>query len=122
MANDDLLKRLKTISDAVNNANQLAASQLDEFYQDLPRRIDTILGDDYHLHRLKQLADARSAFIKEFELDGRYHVPPQKFADWLLERWGVQLRYSESVPGELGMSGYDVVDEQKHLLFCMVFP
>lgn len=107
---------------AVKSLRVFMSSEKNDFYNDLPRRIDTILGDDYHLHRLKQLADARQAFIKEFELDGRYHVPPQKFANWLLERWGVQLRYSESVPGELGMSGYDVVDEQKHLLFCMVFP
>ena len=97
-------------------------SSQNDFYKDLPNRIDTILGDDPHLHNLKQLADARSAFIKEYELDGRYHVPPQKFAEWLLDRWGVELKFSESIPGEFGMSGYTVADEQKYLLFCMVFP
>lgn len=98
------------------------SSQNNDFYKDLPSRIDTILGDDLHLHKLKQLADARSAFIKEFELNNHLSVPVQKFSEWLSDRWGIELTYSESVPGELGMSGYTVVDEQKYLLFCMVFP
>lgn len=120
--NDDLNKRLKTISAAVDAANDLAATQKDDFYKDLPRRIDTILGEDTHLHKLKQLADARQAFIKEHNLNNQLSLPSEKFRDWLLDRWGIELRFSESIPGEFGMSGYSVVDEQKYLLFCMVFP
>ena len=120
--NNDLIGRLKNISAAVDAANDLAASQKDEFYKDLPNRIDTILGEDTHLHKLKQLADARQAFIKEHNLNSRLSLPPEKFRDWLSDRWGIELRFSESIPGEFGMSGYSVVDEQKYLLFCMVFP
>lgn len=98
------------------------SSKNNDFYKDLPSRIDTILGEDQHLHKLKQLADARAAFVLEFELNNRLSVPVQKFSDWLLNRWGISLEYSESVPGELGMSGYRVVDEKKYLLFCVVFP
>lgn len=98
------------------------AKNNNSLYSDLPSRIDTIIGDDQHLHRLKQLADARSEFIKEHNLNSHLSLPPKKFRDWLLDRWGIELRFSESIPGEFGMSGYDVVDEQKYLLFCMVFP
>ena len=97
-------------------------SSQNDFYKDLPSRINTLINDDHHLHKLKQLADARAQFIEEFKLDNRKAIPPQKFSAWLLERWGVELSYAESVPGELGMTGYAVADEQKYLLFCMVFP
>lgn len=117
--NDDLLNRLKNISTAVNNANQLAASQLDEFYKDLPSRIDTILGSDQHLHRLKQLSDARIAWIKEVKADGTLPLDTLSFAKWLVDRWGLELTYNAE---NMGLTGFNVVDEQKHLLFCISFP
>jgi len=115
---NDLTNRLKNISVAVDAANDLSASQKDEFYKDLPRRIDTILGEDQHLHKLKQLADARTAWMKEF-VDPAADVNTWSFANWLLDRWGVELIYDTET---LGLSGYAVVDAQKHLLFTMVFP
>ena len=116
--NDHLIKQLETISAAVDAANDLSASQKDEFYKDLPRRIDTILGEDNHLHSLKQLADARTAWMKEF-IDPALDLNTWSFANWLRDRWGVELIYDNET---LGLSGYAVVDAQKHLLFTMVFP
>lgn len=113
------MSRLKNISSAVDAANDLAASQKDEFYKDLPSRIDTILGGDAHLHQLKQLSDARMAFIEEFGLSHKTHIPFNDFKDWLLDRWGVTLKTTDVMGG---LAGYEVVDEQKFLLFCMVFP
>ena len=116
---NDLNKRLKIISDAVDAVNDLASSQKDDFYKDLPRRIDTILGEDTHLHKLKQLADARNAWIKEFSQDPKQSLDTWSFANWLRDRWGIELLYNSE---SMGLSGYTVVDEQKHLLFTMVFP
>lgn len=90
-----------------------------DLYKDLPERINTILGEDPHLHRLKQLSDAGQAFKKEIGLAANQHLPTEQFANWLLERWGLELKYN--VPAQ-GLAGFDVVDEQKYLLFCMVFP
>lgn len=113
------MKRLKNISDAVDVANDLASSQKDKFYKDLPKRLDTILGDDQHLHRLKQLSDARNVWITEGGLNPKLPSDPVSFAEWLLDRWGLELKYNAE---NSGLSGYEVVDEQKHLLFTMVFP
>ncbi len=90
-----------------------------DLYKNLPERINTILGEDKHLHRLKQLADARNAYVKEIGLTYKDSVPAKKFGDWLLERWGIRLTTSDVMGG---LSGYEVVDEQKFLMFCMVFP
>ena len=95
------------------------SSQNNEFYKDLPKRIDTILGDDQHLHRLKQLADARNAWMKEFGQEPKLPLDTWSFANWLRERWGIELLYNSE---SMGLAGYTVVDEQKHLLFTMVFP
>lgn len=95
------------------------SSKNDNFYKDLPSRIDTILGDDLHLHRLKQLADARNAYIKEHNINSREHIHTDSFAHWLRDRWGLSLTYNAE---SKGLTGFDVVDEQKYLLFCMVFP
>jgi len=117
---NDLTNRLKNISVAVDAANDLSASQKDEFYKDLPRRIDTILGEDQHLHKLKQLADARTAWMKEFvDPAPAGYITTIAFANWLRDRWGVELIYDNET---LGLSGYAVVDPQKHLLFTLVFP
>jgi len=117
---NDLTNRLKNISAAVDAANDLSATQKDEFYKDLPRRIDTILGEDQHLHSLKQLADARTAWMKEFiDPAADFDLNTWSFANWLRDRWGVELIYDNET---LGLSGYAVVDAQKHLLFTMVFP
>ncbi len=113
------MSRLKNISSAVDAANDLSASQKDQFYKDLPSRIDTILGGDQHLHQLKQLSDARMAFIKEFNLSHKTHIPFEEFRVWLLDRWGVALKTTDVMGG---LAGFDVVDEQKFLLFQMVFP
>lgn len=95
------------------------SSKNDNFYKDLPSRIDTILGEDTHLHKLKQLADARTAWMKEFGQDPKLPLDTWSFASWLRERWGIELLYNSE---SMGLSGYTVADEQKHLLFCMVFP
>lgn len=95
------------------------SSQNNKLYNNLPSRIDTILGDDQHLHRLKQLADARNAWIKEVGLNPKLPSDPVSFAKWLLDRWGLELKYNAESGG---LSGYKVVDEQKHLLFIMVYP
>jgi hypothetical protein len=97
----------------------MSSAKNNNLYKDLPSRIDTIIGDDQHLHRLKQLADARNFWIKEGGLNPTLPSNPVSFAEWLLNRWGLELIiHSESG----GLSGYKVIDEQKHLLFTMVFP
>lgn len=96
-----------------------SAKSNNNLYKDQAERINTILGEDSHLHRLKQLADARNAYVKEIGLTYKDSVPAAKFGDWLLERWGIKLTTSDVMGG---LSGYEVVDEQKFLLFCMVFP
>ena len=93
--------------------------QNNKLYNNLPSRIDTILGDDQHLHRLKQLADARNAWIKEGGLNPKLPADPVSFAKWLLDRWGLELKHNSESGG---LSGYEIVDAQKHLLFTMVFP
>lgn len=117
--NKDLMNRLKNISAAIDAANELASSEKDSFYKDLPRRIDAILGEDTHLHKLKQLADARTAWIKEFGQEPKLPLDTLSFAEWLRDRWGLELKYNAE---SMGLTGYHVIDEQKHLLFCMVFP
>jgi len=97
----------------------MSSAKNNDFYKDLPRRIDTILGDDQHLHRLKQLADARNAWMKEFGQGPKCLIDTWSFAEWLQNRWGIELKYNAE---SMGLTGYDVVDEQKYLLFCMVFP
>lgn len=96
-----------------------SAKSNNDLYKDLPERINTLLGEDKHLHQLKQLSDARMAFIEEHKLSSRDRIPTQKFSEWLTERWGVTLK-SDDATG--GLMGFDVVDEQKFLLFQMVFP
>ena len=88
-------------------------------YKDQAERLNTILGEDKHLHQLKQLSDARMAYIKEFNLSNKTHIPFDEFRAWLLDRWGVRLE-SDDATG--GLMGFEVVDEQKFLLFQMVFP
>ena len=95
------------------------SSQNNKLYNNLPSRIDTILGDDQHLHRLKQLADARNAWIVEQKANPKKPVDTNAFANWLFDRWGLELKYNSESGG---LSGYEVVDTQKHLLFTMVFP
>lgn len=97
----------------------MSSAKNDDFYKDLPSRIDTILGEDHNLHRLKQLTDARNVFIEEFRLNSQEHTPIQKFGEWLQERWGIEL-IVDSESG--GLAGFNVADEQKYLLFCIVFP
>ena len=95
------------------------SSKNNNFYRDLPSRIDTILGDDEHLHRLKQLADARNAWMKEFGQEPKLPLDTVSFAEWLLDRWGLALKYNDESGG---LTGFDIVDEKKYLLFCLVFP
>ena len=97
----------------------MSSAKNNNLYRDLPSRIDTLLGEDKHLHQLKQLADARSAFVEEFRLNSKERIPTQKFGEWLLERWGLEL----VINGESGgLAGFNVIDEQKFLLFQLVFP
>ena len=96
-----------------------SAKSNNDLYKDLPERINTLLGEDKHLHQLKQLSDARMAFIKEFGLSYSTHIPFDDFKVWLLDRWGLTLKDSDVMGG---LAGFDVVDEQKFLLFQLVFP
>ena len=57
--------------------------------------------------------------MKEFSIDPNADLNTWSFANWLQNRWGVELTYDSET---LGLSGYAVVDAQKHLLFTMVFP
>jgi len=98
------------MSSAKNNNN---------LYSDLPNRIDTILGEDTHLHKLKQLSLARNAWMAEFGQEPKLPLDTWSFAMWLHDRWGIELRYNSE---SMGLAGYNVVDKQKYLLFCMVFP
>ena len=95
------------------------SSVKNDLYKDLPERINTILGEDKQLHQLKQLSDARMAFIEEFNLSHKSHIPFNEFKEWLSDRWGLKLKDSDVMGG---LAGFEVVDEQKFLLFCMVFP
>lgn len=105
------VRSLKVCMSSVKNNNKL--------YKDQAERLNTILGEDKHLHQLKQLSDARMAFIEEFGLSHKTHIPFDDFKDWLLDRWGVALKTTDVMGG---LAGFDVADEQKFLLFCMVFP
>ena len=95
------------------------SSQNNNLYNNLPNRIDTILGGDQHLHRLKQLSDARSDWIIEQKANPRQPLDTNAFANWLFERWGIELKHHVESGG---LSGYEVIDAQKHLLFTMVYP
>lgn len=88
-------------------------------YKDKLARIDTIIGEDGHLHKLKQIADAYQMFGMENGLSVRDRMDSGAFAEWLLARWGVDLLVDRSETG--GIKGYVVADEKKYLLFCMVF-
>jgi hypothetical protein len=106
--NDHLIKQLETISAAVDAANDLSATQKDEFYKDLPKRIDTILGQDgkwWDLLRKAQL---------EYNTTGGNKAD---FQFWLNEHYGLQIYYDYD--GIL--PNHDIVDEQKYLLFKLKF-
>lgn len=106
--NDHLIKHLKTISAAVDAANDLSATQKDEFYKDLPKRIDTILGEDGKWWDL-----LRKAQLEFNTISG----DKASFQVWLNETYGLQIHYDYD--GIL--PNHEIVDEQKYLLFKLKF-
>ena len=116
---DKMMQRIKSVSNTLAAAQNTQNTNTNDLYKDLPERINTLLGEDKHLHQLKQLSDARMAFIEEHKLTSRDRIPTQKFSERLSDRWGIKLK-SDDATG--GLMGFDVIDEQKFLLFQMVFP
>ena len=95
------------------------SSKNDDLYKDLPNRISTVMGD--YMRQLRQVHDARIAYMADKGLHVNESISVDELNAWLEEHYGVKLKYNTSNDGITGLVGYDVIDEQKFLVFCLKF-
>ena len=62
------------------------------------------------LQYYKKLNELNNVFYRE------YYIKDKTFSSWLVETYGIQVIYDDS--GNI-TDQYDIVDENKHLLFVM---
>jgi len=80
----------------------------DEYYNDTERRIDTLIGGNYHIV-WREILNAK----KEFSTISQ---DKSEFAAWLNDTYGIKLKLNSQ--GMLDIDR-DITDEQKYLIFLL---
>ena len=108
MSQDDIRSRLARIS------KQLPAESKDEYYRDTEARLDTIIGGNtQHFLRLQRVKNEWDELAQAVPIGQGFLT----FDDYVEEYYGVRLKYD----GDNVSLAYEVVDEQKHLMFILKF-
>lgn len=106
--NDNIHKRVKHFQE------QLGEKTQDEYYADIARRLDTIIGGDTsHFLRLQRVRNEYDELARAVPVGQGFLT----FYDYVKEYYGVKLMYD----GDDLKLEYAVIDDKKYTMFLLKF-